>query len=71
MVHYPKLAAFQKDVYSARRDHFVIQNIDRAIEHNDYKSLLEICGTSFQTLFKRQASEPVQSESQISVQPVL
>ena len=68
--HYPKLAAFQKDVYSARREHFIIQNVDKAIDSKDYKSLLEICGTSFQHLFKKQALSPGQSESQNDVQPV-
>ena len=70
VAHYPKLAAFQKDIYTARREHFIIQNIDKAIESKDYTSLLEICGTSFHTLFKRQAPAPVQSESQNEVQPV-
>ena len=70
VAHYPKLAAFQKDIYTARREHFVIQNIDNAIESKDYTSLLEICGTSFLNLFKRQAPAPVQSESQNDVQPV-
>ena len=68
--HYPKLAAFQKDVYSARREHFIIQNVNKAIDSKDYKSLLEICGTSFQHLFKKQALAPGQSESQNDVQPV-
>ena len=70
VTHYPKLAVFEKGVYSACREHFIIQNIDKAIESKDYESLLEICGASFQNLFKRQALVPAHSESQSDVQPV-
>ena len=68
-VHYPKLAVFQKDVYLARRQHFIIQKIDLAIENKDYGSLLEICRTSFQNLFQRQVSVST-SESLSNDQPV-
>ena len=47
VTHYPKLANFQKNVYSAHKAHFTIQKIDRAINNKNYKSLLEICNTSF------------------------
>ena len=71
VAHYPKLAAFQKDIYTTHREHFTIQNIDKAIESKIYyTSLLEICGSSFQNLFKRQTPAPIQSESQNDVQPV-
>ena len=70
VAHYPKLAAFQKDIFSARREHFILKNIDKAIGSKDYISLLEICGASFQNLFKRQAPATVQSESQSNFQPM-
>ena len=54
------MAVFQKDVYLARRQHFIIQKIDLAIENKDHGSLL---------VFQRQV--PVStSESLSNDQPV-
>ena len=64
VTHYPKLAYLQRNVNSARRAHFIIQKIDRAIDNKDYKALLVVCNTSFPKLFEQKVSqETYQSES--------
>ena len=57
-VHYPKIAQFQRTVYTAVKANNTIRDIDNAIQCKEYDSLMKACNISFKPLFKPRQSEP-------------